>query len=338
MLIPKTALSALLEALLGNRRALDLLSSLEIHPSLLRPRTELVSRAELAMAMNVLLFEDLQRRVPWAEAYVRDQVQGGRRIVFDHGALRTVAAPSGELPEGQLAFARILVPLGYAVNGTYPLDRLAMTGRAYAHLDFPEAIPQFFVSELHATSFSPAFQTAAGNVLASSRDPLPHRSVELLAELHSHGELPFSDALDLLPNLVACFDRHHEPPTLKDYDTLLAESPEMAWIATEGNAFNHATDRVEDVVATTHAQKALDRPMKEEVEVSQSGRVIQTAFRAAEVQRLFQTEQGNFVLRTVPGSFFEFITRKNDSEGKLDLRFDAANAQAIFKMTTLGTR
>jgi len=335
---PATHLSALLEALLGSHRASNLLNSIDIHPDLRKASGDHVSRAVLAMAMNVMLLEDVQRRVPWAEAYVRDQVQAGRRLVFDHGALRTVAAPSGALPQGQLAITRFLEPLGYAVNGTYPLDQLAMTGRAYAHLDFPEAIPQFFLSELHATAFSEPFQAAVSRVLGTSRDPLPEWATPLLEQLRTQGGLPFAEALRLLPNLVACFDRQHEPPSLADYETLLVESAEMAWIATEGTAFNHATDRVNDVVATAHAQKRCQRPMKDEVEVSGSGRVLQTAFRAAEVERLFRSAEGSLVLRRVPGSFFEFITRKHEPTGKLDLRFDASNAQAIFKMTAAGSR
>jgi hypothetical protein len=287
------------------------------------------------MALNAMLFEDVQRRVPAAEAYVRDQIRTGRRIVFDHGALRTVAAPSGELPEGQLAFARILEPLGYSVNGTYPLDRLAMTGRAYAHRDLPEAIPQFFVSELHPGQFSAPFQAAAQRMLGTSRDPLPAWATPLLQELSTTGGLPWAKALRLLPELASCFDRQHEPPALADYETLLTESAEMAWIATEGNAFNHAMDRVPDVAALTREQKRLGRPMKNEVEVSGSGRVIQTAYRAAEVERIF-VDGDRLVLRRVPGSFFEFITRKPEDDGRLDLRFDASNAQAIFKMTSAG--
>ncbi len=338
MFDPQTALGALLEASLGSRRASALFESLEIHPSLLAARTDKVSQGVLAMAMNMTLFEEVQRRVPAAEAYVQDQVHSGRRVVFDHGALRTVLAPSGALPEGQQAFTRFLEPLGYALNGTYPLDHLAMTGRAFAHRDLPEAIPQFFLSELHPGRFSTAFQSATARVLATGRDPLPPWAFPLLEELQATGELPWEAALRLLPNLVACFDRQHGPPDLADYETLLAESAEMAWIATEGNAFNHATDRVPDVVTLTQEQQRLGRPMKEDVEVSVSGRVRQTAYRAAEVDRLFRDAEGRLVLHRVPGSFFEFITRQREADGSLDLRFDASNAQAIFKMTSSGAR
>jgi hypothetical protein len=285
------------------------------------------------MALDLLLFEDLVRRVPTAGLYVQQQRLAGRKIIYDHGALRTVLDPSGELPQGHLAFARILEPLGYKVNGVYPLERLAMTGRAYAHEDLPEDIPQFFVSELHPERFTEGFRKTVSRVLASSKDPLPAWAHPILDELRELKELPLEQARKLLPDLVACFDRQHGVPSLADYRALLAESAEMAWIATEGNAFNHATDRVPDVAALSEAQKVLGRPMKDEVEVSTSGRVLQTAYKAAMVERPFLDPAHQLTLLLVPGSFFEFITRRPEAEGHLDLRFDAGNAQAIFKMT-----
>lgn len=292
-----------------------------------------VSRGELALALAGLLFEDVQRRVPMARAYVEDAVRAGRSLQFDHGALRTVAAESGALPAGAAAFGRILEPLGYERVAVYDLERIGMTGYAYQHRDLAEAIPQYFVSELHPERFSEGFQGAVARTLGSSRDPLSDRALEHLRTLRVEGALPFAGAQELLPELVSAFDRHHDEPTLEDYEQLLAESAEMAWIATEGNAFNHATDRVDDVERVAEEQKALGRPMKESVEVSRNGRVLQTAFRAATVQRLFRSEEGHMVVRDVPGSFHEFITRKDLPEGGLDLTFDAGNATSIFKMT-----
>ena len=40
------------------------------------------------------------------------------------------------------------------------------------------------------------------------------------------------------------------------------------------------------------------------------------------------------IVREVPGSFHEFITRKRLDDGTLDLTFDAGNATSIFKMTS----
>ena len=294
---------------------------------------ETVSRAEIALALAGLLFEDVQRRVPMARAYVEDATHQGRALVFDHGALRTVAAASGALPAGSAAFARFLEPLGYRRVGIYDLARIGMTGFAYAHTDLPEGIPQYFVSELHPERFSPEFQDAVARVVGGSSDPLGERSRAILERLSTSGAVSFDDAKALLPELVACFDRQHEEPTLADYETLLAESAEMAWISTEGNAFNHATDRVDDVFLVSDQQKALGRPMKDTVEVSSNGNVMQTAFRAARTERLFRSAEGHMVVREVPGSFHEFITRKHLPGGALDLTFDAGNATSIFKMT-----
>lgn len=330
----QTTLWALLEQTAGAVRTGRLFEALEVHPSLLLPASARTTRAELAQALTMLLFEDVTRRVPMAAAYVGDTVRDGKKLVFDHGALRTVAAPSGALPAGHRAFARFLEPLGFEVRGVYPLDRLGMTGRAYTHKDLPAAIAQFFVSELHPERFSPQFQLAVQRVVGTSRDPLPAWAEPLLAALACDGWLPTTDAARLLPNLAACFDRQHREPSLADYRILLRESNEMAWIATEGNAFNHATDRVADVFATAALQKRLGRPMKPEVEVSQSGRVKQTAFRAAMVERAFVGADGALHTEVVPGSFHEFITRHEEAPGVLDLRFDSGNATAIFQMTS----
>ena len=108
----------------------------------------------------------------------------------------------------------------------------------------------------------------------------------------------------------------------------------MAWIATEGNSFNHLTDRVADLQACVAQQRELQRPMKDSIEVSASGRVMQTAYRACTVTRGLTDAQGQLREHSVPGSFVEFIQRKIDPEtGHIDLNFDSSNAQGIFKMT-----
>lgn len=298
-----------------------------------------VTRIELAQALNMALFVGLLQRVPTGRAYTEDVMAAGGRVVFDHGALRTVLGPhTGALPAGQAAFTRILEPLGYRLNGTYPLERIKMTGRSYAHADAPVEIAQYFLSELHPERFSPAFQAAVARVLDSAIDPLTPAAQTLLAQLAQARHLPLAQACELLPVLVRCFERQHATPRLDDYLALLEESAEMAWIATEGNAFNHATDRVSDVYAVAQAQRELGRPIKDAVEVSKSGRVKQTAFRADPVLRDFIAADGTVMQREVPGSFYEFITRdalRDPATGEvtLDLGFDAGNATGIFKMT-----
>jgi hypothetical protein len=329
----------LLVQLIGSEKTDSLFRTLNF-PSILNEWEEgTVTRAELAQAMNMALFEDLLQRSPNGRDYTSDAITQGQSVYFDHGALRTVRwASSGELPPGEAAFTRILRPLGFKLAGRYPLDRLGMTGRAYAHEDAPEEIAQFFLSELHPERFSEQFQDAVTNVIGSSKDPLTPGAIAHLSELERDGSIPLDAAHELLPLIVGAFARHHDIPSERDYNVLLDESAEMAWIATEGNAFNHATDRVADVFALSDIEKQKGRPMKPEVERSRSGRVFQTAYRADTVTCEFVGADGAMVVREVPGSFYEFITRKrtfnrDTRRWEIDLRFDAGNATGIFKMT-----
>lgn len=328
-------LQAILNDIVGETRAAYLTRVLLVHARLAQDPGPKASRALIAQALNMLLFNNLLARVPAAAAYVDDCLRDGTKVMHDHGAVRTVDLPRmGALPRGEEAITRILRPLGYTLNGVYPLERLRMTGRSWAQTDYPQDIAQFFISELHPDRFSPDFQAAVARVAAASIDPITPEAHDLLRTLESGHALTLDEAAKLLPVLAKCFDRQHPDPALADYQTLLAESPEMAWIATEGNAFNHATDRVADVDQVAAEQKRLGRPMKEKVETSQSGRVRQTAFLAARVQRTFHTPDGATTQMEVPGSFYELITRLPLPEKEeLDLSFDSSNAQAIFKMT-----
>ena len=335
-------LGTVLKAVLGGAKADYLFRMIDVHDRLLAdPADEAgnVSRLVMAQALNMVLFDGLLAAVPEGKAYCEDKLAAGEPIIFDHGAIRTVDGPmTGELPRGHGAMARILTPLGFDVAGLYPLSRLKMTGRAFCHADAPELVAQFFVSELHVEEFSPAFQRAVANTVGKSVDPLSPGARVLLDQLAEKRTISFADATKLLPVLVKCFGPQHGPVAEADYEILLAESTEMAWISTEGNAFNHATDRVGDIEAVASEQHAKGRPMKEKVEISSTGSVRQTAFKATRVMRRMRDQNGELVSRDVPGSFYEFISRdylrdEMTGEKKLDLRFDSSNAQGIFKMT-----
>jgi hypothetical protein len=331
-----SALDALVRSALGEEAGAATLAVIALDDRLGSAEPGKVSRAQLAMALAVVLFQGLLARTPTAAAYVEDVRRASGQVRFDHGALRTIRfaeGPTGELPAGETAFTRIFEALGYARAGVYPLDRLNMTGRAYAQTDLPAAIPQYFLSELHVERFSSAFQAAAQRVFGPSRDALSERDLESLARLNRNHALPLAEAEALLPAMVEAFSVRHPTPSLADYRLLLAESAEAAWIATEGCAFNHATDRVEDLAGVAEAQRRAGRRMKDAIEVSRSGRVRQTAFLADPVERAFIDDEGRIVRQAVPGSFYEFITRDRLPDGALDLSFDTGNAQGIFKMT-----
>ena len=333
-----TQLKRLIQVCAGEDAASAALNVLDIRP-VLHGECDTdapASRAVIAMALNVLLFIDLLARTPTAHSYVADRRASHERVKFDHGAMRTIRfaeGPTGALPPGEEAFLRILQPLGYTLAGIYPLERLRMTGRAYVQRDFPEDVPQIFLSELHVERLAPPIQVAAHAIFDSSSDPLTTESLKSLAHLAQHGEISEAQAAKLLPALASAFGRCHATPRLADYLTVLSTSAEAAWIATEGSVFNHATDRVGDLETLASTQRALGRAMKPDVEVSRSGRVRQTAFRADPVERIFLDDGGAEVRISVPGSFYEFISRDVEPGLGLDLRFDSANAEGIFKMT-----
>ena len=160
-----------------------------------------------------------------------------------------------------------------------------MTGRSHAQSDYPEDIAQFFISELHPERFSAEFLDRRHTASPStSIDPVTPEAQSLLKKLESrHARSPSKRQRPSCPSSSPASIVSIRDAALADYDILLAESPEMAWISTEGNAFNHATDRVADVDQLAAEQKALGQPMKAAVETSQSGRVRQTAFHAARV-------------------------------------------------------
>jgi hypothetical protein len=294
-----------------------------------------IHRVWLAEALNLCLFHKLVEAVPDGLRYVDEQFESGRKVVFDHGAIRTVDwAENGELPRGRQAFSRLLEPLGFTDVRTYPLTKLNMTGWGYRQMDLPEDIAQFFVSELHPGRLSEAFQSAVGRVVGSSRDPLSREDLSILKRLQTTRHCSVEEATRLLPGLYRAFARQHGVVREEDYRQLLSESAEMAWIATEGNSFNHLTDRVADLEATVEEQIRRERPMKDSIEVSGSGRVMQTAYKACTVNRDLLNAEGALKTHQLPGSFVEFIQRKIDPEnGKIDLNFDSSNAQGIFKMT-----
>jgi hypothetical protein len=252
----------------------------------------MASRLDFTWAMNAALFADLLERVP--SGLRRRPHCGGR----SH-PLRPRRAAHHPLPSsatGALPADRRLPPhsgtAGLSRGGGLSLPRLRMTGFAFRHLGDPENVPQFFVSELDVGQFDGAFGAAAHRVFDSSRDPLDDQAKAVLARFASEGAVPLADALPALRTILAAFDRQHAMPALADYEALLSQVRRGGMDRDRGHAFNHVTDRVDDVEQVAGQQRALGRPIKDRVEVSANGRVRQTAFRADPVLRFFRDAQG----------------------------------------------
>ena len=327
-------LKKILQTVVGEDNTLLLFQTLVV-PRALMTESEKVTRAHIAQALNMVLFHDLLQRVPSGAKYVDKKIAENDKVVFDHGALRTVAwGDNGNLPQGRASITRVLEALGYTEAAIYPLPRLKMTGYAYQHVDHPADIAQYFVSELHPELFSQPFQQAVTEILSSSVDPLSAHDLALLDRLKNQETISLDEAAQIVKAGVSCFSRHHNEPRINDYETLKAESAEMAWIATEGNVFNHATDRVPDVFAAAATLRAEGARIKDKVEISATGRVRQTALMADKVSRGFIDDKGGRFMLDVPGSFYEFISRdKLPDTDTIDLAFDTGNATGIFNVT-----
>ena len=78
-------------ALLLTRAASALAERVALAPSIRQEKSGTVSRACLAAALNLELLAGLLERVPSGRAYMDDLTKAGRKLVFAHGAMRTVA-------------------------------------------------------------------------------------------------------------------------------------------------------------------------------------------------------------------------------------------------------
>ncbi|WP_395444112.1 hypothetical protein [Caulobacter sp. UC70_42] len=88
-------LSTLVASAVGQKAAATILDILEIDPALSAETEGPVSRAVFAMALTAVLFHDVMNRVPMGAAYVADRRAEGHKILFDHGALRTIDFGAG---------------------------------------------------------------------------------------------------------------------------------------------------------------------------------------------------------------------------------------------------
>ena len=96
-------LSKLVIATLGVDAGAAILDTLTIDPAV-TGTGDIMSRATVAMALNAVLMHGLLGRVPTGAAYVADRRDADQRIMFDHGALRTIRfadGPTGALPAGE---------------------------------------------------------------------------------------------------------------------------------------------------------------------------------------------------------------------------------------------
>jgi len=213
-----------------------------------------VTRSELAMALQVVLFDDLLMDSLEGRVTLHDSVKKGKRLFLRRSYLLTARSRlNGALPVGEAAITRILGPLGYRFMAASEFDGGGAVKRMYAHADQSEALAGFVIGELDQDSFSTGFQRVVERVVASSTDPITPLCVHHLSELDRVGVLPLTIAEQVLLSIAGAFSRRHQTVNDSDVELLASESVEMASVARIGNAVCSVVARL------TEASVKLDR-------------------------------------------------------------------------------
>lgn len=229
-------LHALLAHSLGAAQILRLSQHVAIAPLLRIWEDGIVSRAELAQAFATALFHGLETRLSPDDSQWWDTPHGPLRVLPKAIEIPVVRWKSGHLSDAGKAFTRLLGPLGYLPDATILSEYRGVIRKVYRHIDAPEQITQLHVCEVRPLTVSEEFALAVDRIVSRASDRLAPQAVGLLNNVWSSGGLPLDDAKVLLQQLVASLGRSHPTPVYEDYRVVMAESPEMAWIATEGLA------------------------------------------------------------------------------------------------------
>lgn len=235
-------LAALLRRALDAAQVQQLARHLTTPPVLRIWEDGVVSRAEFAQALSLVLFHNVHTRL------AREQWWDFRNAAVRF-APHTIEVPvvqwnSGLLPQGELALSRILEPLGYQVEDHSIRNGQSVVRKRYRHVDAPDHVTQIQICEIHPLAFGNEFALAVDRIVSRGTDPMSADARELLSLLERNRRLPMEQAKALMDMLVCVFGRHHAAPVYEDYKAVAVDSPDMAWLATEGLAPISATVRV----------------------------------------------------------------------------------------------
>lgn len=255
-------------------------------------------------------------------------ITGSDEIENDHIAFRTMGVEN----LGIKSFEKIFLHYGYTKQEYYFFPEKKLNAHWYAPPE--EKYPRIFISELRVSDLSPEIQTIIRSYTNEvSKDPV--------------------DQLDLNDG-YAVDEYLHSPlwrtPTLKDYQTLAAESEYAAWVIYNRYYLNHFTISVHNLREGYNTVALFNKFLeKYGFKLNDSGGKIKTSpdgllSQSSTVARMINAAFADGDEQPISGSYVEFaerkvlqqyatlpfseIKRKHRREG-----FEAGNADKIFEST-----
>jgi hypothetical protein len=276
------------------------------------------------------LWEDYNRRVPYAGVYQKMIEDAGGAIASDHIAFRSLRLTSQNQNLGIPYLAKIVEPLGYEAVREYHFPDSHLFARHYQHED---GLPKLFISELIVDELPEAIASAIQESVATANfDPI-------------RSDL---EATDIIPQLANTFRRPWLPPKKSIVEAVNRVTQYGAWVLIHGYSVNHFTGYVNrqntpkypDIETTALGLAQLGIPMKAEIEGSYSTGLRQTATQAV-TEMVSVRDDASLETLQIPWTYayYEIAERHlvEDESGKKVLfeGFLDAQARNLFEMTRL---
>lgn len=235
-------------------------------------------------------------------------IKEGEAVKNDHIAFRTFNDPR----VGIDVLSRPILKAGYVHKGDYDFAEKKLNAKHYEHATDGDA-PRVFISELRLEEFSQELQKTAKAAI----DNIP---LDMLAS----DELIFSGQV---------FGK----PSFTTYQSLREESEYAAWLYVYGFCANHFTVSINSL-KTIPEICLVNKFLKQNgFLINDSGGEVKGSSEELLEQSSIKAEiiAVDFVEGTqhIPGCYYEFAKRYEDTDGKLYSGFIAKSADKIFEST-----
>ncbi len=250
------------------------------------------------------LWRDYIAITPQALAIHKLFEQDGVPLINDHVAFRTFSDSSISIS----ALEPQILTLGYKYLDRYVFTNKKLLARCYVH---PKSKTKIFISELQ-------WKKLSANAIHIIDDIINDIEVKNTESLTSGRLWPM--------------------PTLKNYQTLLAESEYAAWLSVWGLRANHFTIFVNFLKKYSSLQDVVDTLLEQGYKLNTQGGVIKGTKQDLLIQASTMADQIEVTFagghkHTISSCYYEFAQRFEFFDGGLFQGFVTGNADKIFEST-----